>query len=114
MSYLRSAVRYASRVATAEAPVTLYLLKYSYVADIAERRPPHRAAHLAHARQAAERGDLVLGGALQSPIDTGLIAFNTQAAAQLFQETDPYVTQGLVSDFEIRPWLVVVGSVPTV
>ncbi len=40
-----------------------YLLFYDAVPDYAERRLPYRAAHLAHARAAVERGELVLGGA---------------------------------------------------
>jgi len=41
-----------------------FLLFYEVVADYAERRVPLRAAHLALARRAVERGELVLGGAL--------------------------------------------------
>ena len=43
------------------------VLFYDYVEDIVERRTPHREAHLARAREAVERGDLVLAGALGEP-----------------------------------------------
>ena len=43
-----------------------YLLIYEVVPDYVERRAPLRAAHLAHAWASADRGELVLGGALQN------------------------------------------------
>ncbi len=45
-----------------------YLLFYDVVEGYAERRHAFRAAHLAHARRAVERGELVLGGALANPL----------------------------------------------
>ena len=44
-----------------------YLLFYDVVADYAERRVPYRAEHLALARAAHARGELVLGGAMADP-----------------------------------------------
>ena len=68
-----------------------YLLLYDYVPDIVERRGPHRAAHLAHARAAVDRGELVLGGALANPIDGGVLLFrgDSPAAAEAFAQVDP-------------------------
>jgi hypothetical protein len=53
------------------APPTFNVLHYSYVADILERRGPFRDAHLAAAAAAAERGDLLLGGALSDAVSEG-------------------------------------------
>jgi uncharacterized protein YciI len=89
-----------------------YLLLYDYVADIAERRGPYRAAHLAHARAAVDRGDLVLGGALANPIDGAVLLFRADSAsvAEAFAQVDPYVLNGLVTRWRVREWTTVVGA----
>ena len=88
-----------------------YLLFYDVVDGYAERRTPFREAHLAHARQAVERGELVLGGALASPLDRAIILFqgDTPAAAEAFAKADPYVLNGLVERWYVREWTTVVG-----
>jgi uncharacterized protein len=88
-----------------------YLLFYDYVPDIVERRGPHRAAHIAHARAAVDRGELVLGGALANPLDGGVLLFrgDSPAAAETFAQVDPYVVNGLVSRWRVREWTTVVG-----
>ena len=89
-----------------------YALFYHVVDGFVERRTPFREAHLAHARLAANRGELVLGGALAEPADTALIVFHSDSpdAAKAFAEKDPYVCNGLVQRWEVRPWNVVVGA----
>ena len=88
-----------------------YLLLYDYVADILERRGPHRAAHIAHARAAVDRGDLVLGGALANPTNGAVLLFrgDSPAAAEAFAQVDPYVVNGLVTNWRVREWSTVVG-----
>jgi uncharacterized protein YciI len=89
-----------------------YALFYHVVEGFVERRLPFRQAHLAHARHAAERGELALGGALAEPADTALIVFRGDSpdAARAFAEKDPYVRNGLVQRWEVRSWNVVVGT----
>jgi len=89
-----------------------YALFYHVVDGFVERRLPFREAHLAHARGAAKRGELALGGALAEPADTALIVFRGDSpdAARAFAEKDPYVRNGLVQHWEVRPWDVVVGT----
>jgi uncharacterized protein YciI len=89
-----------------------YLLMYDLIDDYVERRQPLRPAHLAHARKFVERGELLLGGALAEPVDTAVLLFRGEspAAATLFATTDPYVLQGLVKRWRVRPWSTVVGS----
>jgi uncharacterized protein len=88
-----------------------YLLMYDLIDDYVERRQPLRPAHLAHARKFVERGELLLGGALAEPVDTAVLLFRGEspAAATLFATTDPYVLQGLVKRWRVRPWSTVVG-----
>jgi uncharacterized protein len=89
-----------------------YALFYHLVDGFVERRLPFREAHLSHARHAAGRGELALGGALGDPVDTALIIFRGDSpdAAKSFAEKDPYVRNGLVQRWEVRPWNVVVGA----
>jgi uncharacterized protein YciI len=89
-----------------------YLLFYDVVPDYAERRTPLRSAHLAHARAAVERGELILGGALADPIDGAVLLFScgSTAPVEAFATTDPYVTNGLVTRWRVRQWTTVVGD----
>ena len=88
-----------------------YLLLYDLVDDYVTRRAPLRAAHLAQARAAIDRGELVLGGALADPPDMAILLFrgSSPAAAEAFAQSDPYVLNGLVTRWRVRPWTTVVG-----
>ncbi len=89
-----------------------YLLIYDAVPDYVERRAPFRAAHLAHARAAVARGELVLGGALANPADGAVLLFTGEspAAAEAFAAADPYVLNGLVTRWRVREWTTVIGT----
>jgi uncharacterized protein YciI len=93
-----------------------YLLLYDVVPDYAERRAPLRAAHIAHARAAMARGELVLAGALANPIDGAVLLFrgNSPEAAEAFAISDPYVINGLVAKWRVREWTTVVGDLAEV
>jgi uncharacterized protein YciI len=87
------------------------LLQYDYVPDILERRAPFREAHLTLAREAHERGALLMAGALTEPVDGAMFVFTTgdRAVAEDFAARDPYVREGLVTAWRIRLWNVVIG-----
>ena len=89
-----------------------YLMTYDLAPDYMERRGPLRAAHLAHARAAVGRGEMVLGGALANPPDLAVLLFrgDSPAAAEAFAAADPYVLNGLVTGWRIREWTTVVGA----
>ena len=89
----------------------LWLLTYHYVDDIATRRAPFREAHLGLVRGLHERGDLVMAGAVGDPIEGALLVFagEDQAVVEAFVAQDPYVREGLVTAWQVRPWNVVVG-----
>jgi uncharacterized protein YciI len=89
-----------------------FLLFYDVVDDYLERRGAFREAHLALARAAAERGELVLAGAYANPADGAVLVFSgsDRGAAERFAEADPYVHHGLVRRWWVRDWTVVVGS----
>lgn len=88
-----------------------YLLLYDAVDDYAERRLPYRQAHLAHARAAVARGELLLGGAFANPVDGAALVFTgaSPAVAEQFAAADPYVIHGLVTRWRVREWTTVVG-----
>jgi uncharacterized protein YciI len=89
-----------------------YLLFYDVTPDYIERRAAFRAEHLALAWQYAERGELLLGGALADPIDGAVLLFraDSPAVVEAFVQADPYVKNGLVARWRIRPWTTVVGE----
>lgn len=93
-----------------------YLLMYDVVPDYAARRTAYREEHLALARAAYERGELVLAGALADPIDGSVLLFDAEGpeVAERFAAADPYVVHGLVTRWRVRKWTTVVGDKPAV
>ena len=89
-----------------------YALFYELVDDMVTRRVPFREEHLRLAREARERGELVLAGALADPVDRALLVFHVddKSKAESFARKDPYVVNGLAKRWEVRPWNVVVGN----
>ena len=91
-----------------------YALFYEVVDDFVARRAPFRREHLRLAAEARKRGEIVLAGALAEPADRALIVFHAadKSLAEAFARQDPYVVNGLVKKWEVRPWNVVVGNEP--
>ena len=87
-----------------------FLLRYELAPDYLARRPEHRDLHLRLAWEAVERGELLLGGAVDEPVDSALLLFTDREAATRFAEADPYVASGLVARWSVRPWITVVGT----
>jgi uncharacterized protein YciI len=94
------------------APMKHFLLFYEGAADYLARRPQYRDAHLAHAWAAADRGDLVVAGALADPVDGAVLMFQGEgpAVAEDFARADPYVINRLVNNWRVREWTTVVGD----
>lgn len=90
------------------------LLLYEYVEDYVERRAPFRAAHLALAQAAHDRGELVMAGALADSPPGAVFVFSVddRSVVETFVGADPYVEGGVVTSWRIRPWNVVVGGNP--
>lgn len=89
-----------------------HLLIYDAAPDYLQRRPQHRAEHLALVRAAFDRGELVIAGALADPTDGAVLVFrgDSPAAAEAFAAADPYVRHGLVAAWRVRKWMTVVGD----
>lgn len=88
-----------------------YLLIYELASDYLARRPEFRGAHLKHAWEAVERGELLLAGAVGDPIEGAILLFSTDSEAipGAFAKADPYVLNGLVTSWRVAPWRTVVG-----
>jgi uncharacterized protein len=93
-----------------------YALIYETVNDYVARRGEFREMHLRVARELRERGELILAGAFDDPVDRALIVFRVDDKSKVeeFARKDPYVVNGLVKKWEVRPWKVVVGHEPRV
>ncbi|HVB12056.1 MAG TPA: YciI-like protein [Nitrososphaerales archaeon] len=89
-----------------------YILFYDVVDDYITKRATFREAHLKLAREAFDRGELVLGGAFAEPVDGGALVFRgpTPVFAENFAKNDPYVKNGLVTSWRVRKWMTVIGD----
>jgi uncharacterized protein len=88
--------------------LTYCILQYDAVDDFINRRTPYRAEHLALIKEAHARGEIVLAGALGDPPDGGLLVFKAPTtSAEQFARRDPYVVNGLITRWVVRPWNVV-------
>ena len=89
-----------------------YMLLYDVVPDYLERRVPLRKGHLKLAKEAHARGELLLAGAFADPGDGAALVFvaSDRFVAERFARNDPYVMEGLVREWKVRKWNVVVGG----
>lgn len=89
-----------------------YLLTYEVVAGYTEKRTAFRKEHLALALAAVERGELLLGGAFSDPTEGALLLFKSDSAAivEEFAQQDPYVKNGLVTNWHVKQWDIVLGA----
>jgi uncharacterized protein len=89
-----------------------YLLFYEVGEDYVARRAQFRGAHLQKAWAASERGELLLAGALENPVDGAVLLFQggTPEVAENFAKADPYVTSGIVKRWYVRGWTTVAGA----
>lgn len=89
-----------------------YILLYDVIDDYVNKRAPYRDEHLRIANEAVEKGQLILGGAFANPVDGAALVFKTndRSVVEDFVKNDPYVQNGLITDWKIREWTVVIGS----
>ncbi|HWI16376.1 MAG TPA: YciI-like protein [Vicinamibacterales bacterium] len=91
-----------------------FALLYDVVDDFTTKRTPFRPAHLKEVRESQARGELIMAGALADPAGA-LLVFRAadRSVAENFAKADPYVNEGLVKSWKVRPWTVVVGQDPS-
>jgi uncharacterized protein YciI len=86
-----------------------YILFYKTVENYIERRAPLRGDHLGLVGEFHNDGRLFMAGALAEPADGAVLIFrgDTPEAAHEFVSRDPYVKNGLITEWSVRPWIVV-------
>ena len=86
-----------------------YILFYKTVENYIERRVPFRGDHLDLVQSFHNDGRLVMAGALADPPDGAVLIFKGDYpdAAEEFVSKDPYIKNGLITEWSIRPWNVV-------
>ncbi|OFW22524.1 MAG: hypothetical protein A3H97_06400 [Acidobacteria bacterium RIFCSPLOWO2_02_FULL_65_29] len=89
-----------------------YVLLYDVVDDMVTKRAPYREEHLRLIREGHARGEIVMAGAVGDPVDGALLIFRADSpqVAERFAAADPYVKQGLVIRWKVKPWTVVAGA----
>jgi len=89
-----------------------YLLLYGVVDNFIERRAAFREAHLKLAREAQERGELLMAGALADPIDGAALVFTTddRSVAERFCQERPLCQGRTGPSWKVRRWNVVIGG----
>ncbi|MBK9097960.1 MAG: YciI family protein [bacterium] len=89
-----------------------YALNYHLTDDYMQRRPQFREEHLKLAKESNEKGEMILAGAFSDPPDKALLIFKVadKSVIEDFVKKDPYVNNGLIAKWEIRPWTVVIGK----
>jgi uncharacterized protein YciI len=89
-----------------------YILFYKSVDNYFARRAEFRDAHLNYADDYVKRGELILGGALEEPVDSAVLVFKGESISivEEFAKNDPYVINGLIVEWIVRPWNVAVGD----
>lgn len=89
-----------------------YALIYHLVGDYMTRRGQFRDEHLGLAKELNQKGELILAGAFSDPPDKALLIFRVadKSIIEEFVKKDPYVKNGLIAKWEIRPWTVVIGN----
>jgi uncharacterized protein YciI len=89
-----------------------YILVYRTVDNYIEKRAQYRDEHLALATEFSESKGLILAGALTDPPDEALLIFKAESdeVVKSFVHHDPYVNNGLIKEWYIRKWNVVIGN----
>jgi uncharacterized protein len=89
-----------------------YILFYKTVDNYIEKRVPYREEHLKLANASHADGKIVMAGALAEPADSAVLIFkgDSPAVAEDFARNDPYVKNGVIAEWNVRPWTVVIGG----
>jgi uncharacterized protein YciI len=82
-----------------------YVMRYSAVEDFLPLAQENGPAHVARLQEFAGRGVLLMAGPLDEPLDGDAIAiFTSREAAEEFIAGDPFVLNGVVAEWSVRPW----------
>lgn len=102
-----------NRFSSTENNKQYFALFYDYVENVLEKRAPVRPDHLKYITKYVDDGRCKLGGAFaDNNVDGALIVFQCDDISEVedFAKNDPYVINGLVTNYKVRPWTVVAGD----
>ena len=87
------------------AELGLHLLLYEYVPDMAQRRGPHRDAHLARIAAERESGHITAAGAFDPPTGAAIVFQGvSREHVEGFVAADPYNQAGLIAGWRVERW----------
>ena len=82
-----------------------YVMTYRAVEGFLPLAQENHPAHSARVDEFARRGDLLMVGTLDEPMNGDAMAvFTTREAAEEFIAGDPFVLNGVVAGWTVRPW----------
>ena len=82
-----------------------YVMTYRAVVDFMPLAQQHYPAHAARVDEFAGRGELLMVGTFDEPMDGAAMGvFTSREAAEQFIEGDPFVRNGVVAEWSVRPW----------
>ena len=82
-----------------------HLMTYRAVEDFLPLAQQNGPAHVARLQEFAARGVLLMAGPLDEPMNGDALAvFTTREAAEEFIAGDPFVVNGVVAAWSVRPW----------
>ncbi|GAC1615068.1 MAG: hypothetical protein NVS9B1_24760 [Candidatus Dormibacteraceae bacterium] len=80
--------------------------------EVRQQAPEALAAHIARSRELHAEGTLVMAGAFLDnpggPVST-MGVLTSREAAEAYAMGDPFVQNGMVSEWHIRPWANILG-----
>jgi uncharacterized protein YciI len=89
-------------------PDAHHLLLYEYVDDMAERRGPHREAHLEKLGTERGAGRVAFAGAFDPPRGAAIVFKGVDRDhIEAFVADDPYNRAGLITSWRIEAWKLV-------
>jgi uncharacterized protein YciI len=90
-----------------------YVLSYRAVPEFLPLAQQHGPAHVARFREFAARGDLLMIGLMEEPMNGDAMGvFSSRESAEEFVAGDPFVAYGVVAEWSIRAWREVLVSDP--
>ena len=77
---------------------------YEVAPDGLPKAPIHYEAHRARLNEFHARGTLLMAGPYANPAEGALGIFTSREAAEEFIRGDPFVVNGVVSQWSLREW----------
>lgn len=81
-----------------------FVLLYESSPDVLAKAPLYFEAHRQRWADFHSRGLLLMVGPFANPVEGAMGIFTTREAAEDFVKDDPFVTNGVVSNWAIREW----------